>query len=459
MARASLGTIRATCTSAGTSQDTRGSEGVSFFLPHWHPASTRTQRVEARSRIVLPSIPRPRAAVAVVFNSAMNSLTPLRARVAAARRVVVKIGTAVLTDANGRFDGERHAALCEALEAAARDRQIVVVSSGAIALGIERLGLAHRPADLPLKQAAAAVGQSRLMRHYDEQLGGRGRTVAQLLLTHEDVADQVRYLNARQTLAALLATQVIPIINENDTVAVEEIKFGDNDALASLVVGLCDADLLVLLSDVDGLYTRDPRLPGSTPAELVREVAEVTPALLQTATGSRSGLGTGGMAAKLRAAKQAADVGAPTVIAPGKLPGALTAVLAGEALGTVFDAPEGGARLTLRKRWIGHALVPQGVLTVDAGAAAALRVRGSSLLAKGLLEVSGAFLRGSPVDIAEKEGPAFARGLTGYDADALRKIRGARSDAIEELLGYKYLDEVVHRDDLVLLADRSTPNP
>ena len=376
---------------------------------------------------------------------------------AAARRVIVKIGTAVLTDGAGRFDPERHGALCEELAAAASTRQIVVVTSGAIALGVERLGFPGRPTALPLKQAAAAVGQCRLMHRYEEELARRQRTVAQILLTHSDVSERSRYLNARQTVAALLAAKVIPIVNENDTVAVEEIQFGDNDALASLMVGLCDADLLILLSDVDGLFSRDPRLPGDEPATLIPEVAEITPALLQTATASRSGLGSGGMGAKLRAAQRASDVGAPTVIAPGKRRGALTSILAGEPIGTVFDTPETGARLTLRKRWIGHALAPHGLLHVDAGAATALKTRGSSLLSSGIEQVDGAFQRGSLIDICDPTGAIFARGLSGYDADALRKIQGAQSASIEGILGYKYLDEIVHRDDLVLISsDGST---
>ena len=380
----------------------------------------------------------------------------LRDRVATAQRVVVKIGTAVLTDEQGRFDPARHAALCGELAHAAQTRQVVVVSSGAIALGVERLGLGRRPTELPLKQAAAAVGQCRLMHRYEDELARRDRVVGQLLLTHDDVADQRRYLNARQTLLALLGAGAIPIINENDTVAVDEIQFGDNDSLAGLVVGLCDADLLVLLSDVDGLYSRDPRLPGPTPARLLSEVEEISPALEATATGSLSGLGSGGMAAKLRAAKRAADIGAVTVIAAGKRAGVLGSVLAGENTGTVLGSAEGIAgRLRLRQRWIAHALEPAGILRVDAGAEAALRNRGGSLLSSGLVEVEGRFERGSPVAITGPTGQPFARGLSGYSADELRKIRGANSRSIEELLGYKYLDEVVHRDDLVLLGSES----
>jgi glutamate 5-kinase len=376
--------------------------------------------------------------------------TPQRREVATARRVVVKIGSAVLTGDDGRFDPQRHAALCADLSEAARGRDLVVVTSGAIAMGVQRLKLPARPSELPLKQAAAAVGQSRLMHRYETELDAHGHVVAQILLTHADLADRQRYLNARQTLSALLAARVIPIVNENDTVSVEEIRFGDNDTLASLVVGLCDADLLVLLSDVEGLYSRDPRLPGPTPPTLVPEVAEVTPALLATATASRSGVGTGGMATKLMSARRAAEVGARTVIASGRSAGTLPAVLAGDPVGTLFDAPD-EARLTGRKRWIGHALHPLGSLRVDAGAATAIRDRGKSLLPSGLVDVEGDFDRGSPVDIRDTSGKAFARGLSGYASADLRRLRGLRSSEIERTLGYKFLDEIVHRDDLVLL--------
>ena len=371
-----------------------------------------------------------------------------RERIAHARRVVVKIGTAVLTDPAGRFDAPRFAGLCDELAAAGKDRELVLVSSGAIALGVERLGLGQRPVDLPGKQAAAAVGQCRLMQRYAEELGRHGLTVGQLLLTHEDVEDRRRYLNARQTLGALLAQRVIPIINENDTVSVDEIQFGDNDALSGLVVGLCDAELLVLLSDVDGLYDRDPR--DGPMASLISEVAEVTPALEALAGGSRSGVGTGGMIAKVRAARRAAESGALTVIAPGHRPGTLAAVLKGDRVGTLFAAPR--PPLRSRQRWIAHALNARGKLVVDAGAREALLHRGGSLLPSGLRRVEGDFERGCAVDIALEDGAPFARGLAGYGSRELARLCGVRSTEIAPLLGYKYLDEVVHRDDLVLLG-------
>ncbi|MHB1845986.1 MAG: glutamate 5-kinase [Deltaproteobacteria bacterium] len=378
-----------------------------------------------------------------------------RQRAAKAKRVVVKVGTAVLTDAKGRFDPVRFAALCLELAQAAAERELVVVSSGAIALGVARLGLERRPSDLPGKQAAAAVGQCDLMQRYAAALGGHGLVVAQLLLTHADVADRQRYLNARQTLKALLAQRALPVINENDTVSVEEIQFGDNDALAGLVVGLCDAELLVLLSDIDGLFDRDPRDPRAprdattaATARLLPFVPEVTHDIEALAGESRSGVGTGGMIAKVRAARRSAESGAVAVIAPGRKPGVLGAVLRGEEIGTAFGAPR--LPLRSRQRWIAHAQKPKGRLVVDAGAREALLHRGGSLLPPGLREVVGDFARGAPVEIAGPDGQPFARGLTGYGAAELAKLCGHKTSEIAQLLGYKYLNEIVHRDDLVL---------
>ncbi|HUB10135.1 MAG TPA: glutamate 5-kinase [Myxococcales bacterium] len=373
----------------------------------------------------------------------------LRAKVLQARRLVVKVGTAVLTDPSGRFDASHFEALATELAEVARRRELIVVSSGAIALGVEALGLVARPTDLPGKQAAAAVGQCWLMHQYAQQLGRQHLAVGQMLLTHEDFADRRRYLNARQTLGALLAAKAVPVINENDTVSVEEIQLGDNDSLAALVVGLCDAELLVLLSDVEGLFDADPK--AAADARLVEQVPEVTPEIEALAGGSRGGLGTGGMTAKVRAARRASDSGALTVIASGRRPGVLGALLRGENVGTIFGAPR--PPLRARQRWIAHALHPKGLLVVDDGARDALRRRGSSLLPSGLTEVRGDFDRGEAVEIAGPDGKAFARGLAGYGSRELARLAGVRSGEIERVLGYKYLDEIVHRDDLVLLEE------
>ncbi len=371
----------------------------------------------------------------------------LRSRAAGARRVVVKIGSAVLADAAGRFAADRFSALCADIAEAAREREVVIVSSGAIALGVRELSLPSRPVSLPGKQAAAAVGQCLLMQLYGAELSRRGRRAGQVLLTHDDVADRRRYLNARQTLQALVANGVVPVVNENDTVAVEEIQFGDNDALAGLVAGLWDAELLVLLSDVDGLYDRDPAVPG---ARRITEVALVTEEIEALAGNSRSGVGTGGMIAKVRAARRAAESGTLSIVAAGRTPGVLPALLRGEEIGTLFGAPREALRA--RQRWIAHALEARGRLHVDAGAREAIVTRGGSLLASGLRRVEGAFGRGEAVEIAGEDGRPFARGLAGYGSEELARLCGARSAEIEARLGYKYLDEVVHRDDLVLLA-------
>ncbi|MFN7130535.1 MAG: glutamate 5-kinase, partial [Myxococcales bacterium] len=274
------------------------------------------------------------------------------------RRLVVKIGTGVLTDSKGRFDAVHFSRLTADLADAARNRELVVVSSGAVALGVERLELKSRPKDIPGKQAAAAVGQSLLMHRYEGALGPAGFRTAQILLTHDDLANRKRYLNARRALERLLEQKVVPIINENDTVAVDELKFGDNDTLAGLVVGLLGAELLVILSDVDGLYTADPRVDAS--AKKLDEVQKVNAEIERLAGGSISGVGTGGMFTKIRAAKRASQAGCPTVIAPGKRMGALAQVLAGEPLGTWFHAE--AAPLTGRKRWMAHAMKPKGEL-------------------------------------------------------------------------------------------------
>jgi glutamate 5-kinase len=368
-----------------------------------------------------------------------------------ARRVVVKIGTNALTNATGRFDRAHFEALCAALCDAAQDRELVVVSSGAIALGVERLGLPARPRDIPGKQACAAVGQSRLVQAYESAFEGRDRTVAQVLLTHDDVQDRRRYLNARHAFAWLLAAKVVPVVNENDTVSVAEIKFGDNDTLAGLVAGLVEADLLVVLSDVEGLFTADPRKDPR--AKRVPEVRGVTGELLSIAGGSVSAVGTGGMATKVRAAAKVAELGIQAVICSGQQPDALRRVLAGEDVGTLFCAEENPRRA--REAWIAHALRPRGRLHADAGARRAVVEGGRSLLPSGLRRVEGDFQKGDPVDLVDEAGVAFARGLAAYDADELRKIAGHRSSEIEAVLGFRYLDEAVHRDDLALLAESS----
>ena len=369
----------------------------------------------------------------------------------AAGRVVVKIGTNALTNATGRFDPGHFAALADDLLRVAEERELVVVSSGAIALGAEALGYASRPRDIPGKQACAAVGQSRLMHAYEEAFARRSRKVAQVLLTHEDVQDRRRYLNARHALARLLDARVVPIVNENDTVSIAEIKFGDNDTLAALVAGLVEADALVVLSDVEGLFTADPRKDPS--ARLLSEVRDVDPAVLALSGGSASPLGTGGMATKVRAAARVAELGIRAVICSGQEGGVVSRVLSGAAVGTLFEPREG--KRSARDAWIAHALRPKGRLIVDAGARRAVVELKKSLLPSGIRSVEGDFDKGDPVDLADESGAVFARGLATYDAEEMKRIAGRKSGEIEAILGYRYLDEAVHRDDLVELeADR-----
>lgn len=371
----------------------------------------------------------------------------MREQLRDARRVLVKIGTNALTHATGRFNRPHFEALMEDLRAAAKERELIIVSSGAIALGVEALGLLSRPRDIPSKQACAAVGQSRLMRAYEDAFAQSGLVVAQLLLTHEDVQDRRRYLNARHALARLLEAQVVPVINENDTVSVDELKFGDNDTLAGLVAGLVEPQAVVVLSDVEGLYEEDPR--HNPQAALIPEIAHVTEEVLARAGGSGSAVGTGGMSTKVRAAARVTELGIPCVITSGQVTGRLQAVLRGEPVGTLFLAD--GTKRAARNAWIAHALFPKGALVVDDGAKRAVLELKKSLLPSGIVRVEGSFGAGDPVDLLDAEGRAFARGLATYGAEELEKLRGRKSSEIEARLGYRSLDEAVHRNDLAVL--------
>ena len=363
------------------------------------------------------------------------------------RRVVVKVGSGLVADAGTGPDPARIGRLAADLAAiAARPLEVALVSSGAIASGTARLGLKERPRSIPEKQAAAAAGQVALMWHYEQAFAAHGRRVAQILLTQEDISHRARYLNARNTLLTLLGYGVLPIINENDTVAVEEIKVGDNDNLAALVAYLVEADLLVLLSDTDGLYTGDPhRAPTARRIELVETI---TPEMERLA-GAQGPLGTGGMVTKLRAAQKAMAAGIPMVIADGRRAGVLEAILGGEPVGTYFKPRDD--RLTARKRWIAFATPTVGSLEVDAGARRALVERGKSLLPSGVVKVEGEFSAGDAVSVRDAEGREFARGIVNYEAREVARIMGAKTGDIERILGYRVVDEVIHRDDLVIL--------
>jgi glutamate 5-kinase len=371
-------------------------------------------------------------------------------KLARARRLVVKVGSGLVTAPAAGLDPARIDAVADEIATVLVDgREVVLVSSGAIVAGMARLGLTDRPRSIPARQAAAAVGQSALMQRYEAAFARHGRTVAQILLTQDDIGSRARYLNARNTLTTLLGYGVVPIVNENDTVAVEEIKVGDNDNLSALVAHLADADLLVVLTDVDGLYVGDPlRDPR---ARKLDTVEAVTPEIERLVWSDAGRIAVGGMATKLQAAQKAAAAGVPMVIASGRAPGTLARVLRGEPVGTYF--PPRGDRLAARKRWIAFAVPPRGRLFVDAGARRALTDGGKSLLPSGVVDVEGEFEAGEVVAlcVAGGDGREFARGVVNFDAAEVRKIRRVRTSEIEGLLGYRSFDEVVHRDNLVVL--------
>ena len=365
------------------------------------------------------------------------------------RRLVVKVGTGTLTERAGRFDHENCARLAKELAEAAKGRTLVLVTSGAVALGAERLGLVrHRgkPWDIPTKQACAAVGQPHLMAAWGDALVRHGLQVGQVLLTADDLASRKRFLNARRTFQRLHEQGVVPVVNENDTVAVDEIKVGDNDTLASLVAGCVEADLVAMLTDVEGLYDRNPSDPG---AALVPDIPRITAEIERIAGGAGSERSVGGMATKVRAARRLSAQGVTTALLSGRRPGALAALLAGDRVGTVF-AP-GRERLSSRQGWLAAAARGKGVILVDPGARRALTEQGRSLLPSGVKGVEGQFGVGDPVDIAVDADRPFARGLAGYGADEVRRIAGLKTGEIVRALGYKYLDEIVHRNDLVVL--------
>jgi glutamate 5-kinase len=374
-----------------------------------------------------------------------------------ARRAVVKVGSNVLAGPSGLRPARLRALAGEIATLVDGGLEIVVVSSGAIAAGAAPLGgLARHRHRIEWRQAAAAVGQIRLMAAWERAFAARDRHVAQVLLTHADLADRRRYLNARNTLRTLLDLGKVPIVNENDTVAVEEIKFGDNDNLSALTASLVEADVLVMLSDVDGLHTADPRLePGATAVRVARPEDDV---LAHAPGPARSGVGTGGMASKVAAARKAAAAGIPTVIADGNRAGVLAAVFDPAAeVGTLILAD--GDPLAHRKHWIAYTLRPAGTLHVDAGAERAVARGGRSLLPSGVTAVDGTFGVGDCVRCVGPDGREFARGLTNYGAAELGKIKGAHTRDIERLLGYKGSDEVIHRDHLALLTPRASTLP
>jgi glutamate 5-kinase len=362
------------------------------------------------------------------------------------KRVVIKIGSGVITNSAG-LDLDRIATFCEDVQQLRqRGYEVILVSSGAVAAGKADLGIVGKPKTIPLKQAAAAIGQSRLMRAYKDALRHHGLKAGQVLLTRDDLANRRRYLNARNTLMTLLEYGIVPIINENDTVVVDEIRFGDNDNLSAMATNLVEAQLLVILSDVDGLYDSDPR--SNPEARLISEVERLTPEIEAMAGIEGSDLGTGGMITKLKAAKRATLYGAGTAIINGRTAHNLLYLFDGHELGTYFLPARDP--MAARKHWIAFTKKPKGKLILDEGAQKALTERGKSLLPSGIFKLDGSFERGDAVRLCDLDGNEFAKGVTNYTSAELSRIIGRKTKEITEILGYQYGDEVVHRDNLVM---------
>lgn len=368
-----------------------------------------------------------------------------------ARKVVVKIGTSLLATQRCGINMRRLRKFAGQM-AAMRQRavQVVVVSSGAICAGMQRLGFKERPYSMPDKQAAAAVGQGLLMKAYDEAFGKHHIVVGQILLTQEDFSSRIRYSNAYHTIRILLKQGVIPVINENDSVAVDEIRFGDNDTLSAQVASLIEADLLVILSDVEGLYTEDPRYVKN--GSLIEEVHEITASMERVSKKAGTKNSVGGMYTKIRAARIATQAGVATLIANGTTENILIGILNGERLGTLFvPASPGGKRLGARKRWIAFTLKSKGSVIVDDGARQALLKGGKSLLPSGIIKVTGSFKYGDAVTLVDTSGKQLAKGLANYSAAEMDAIKGLRTTEIEKRLGSKEYDEAIHRDNMVIL--------
>ena len=364
------------------------------------------------------------------------------------KRIVVKIGSNILTDEKEGLDTRRISSIASDIsELQDMGYAVVLVSSGAVAAGMRKLGLKEKPKDVQLKQAAAAVGQSSLMWAYEKGFGEHGKKVAQILLTRDDFSDRERYINSKNTLFTLLQYGIVPVINENDTVATDEIKFGDNDHLASLVAGLVEAERLVILSDVEGLCSIDPG--KSHKAVLIKTVDEITPGIEASAGAAGSAVGTGGMYSKILAAKKAVNNGITVNIISGKKSGLIISLLKGNSHGTEFRAKK--ERLSSRQGWIVYGSRAKGSLHLDSGAVKALLHGGKSLLPSGVVSLDGKFETGDAVYCVDSAEKRIAKGITNYSSAEINKIKGKKTSEIEKILGYRYSDEIIHRDNLVVL--------
>jgi len=373
-----------------------------------------------------------------------------RAVLKGVKRVVVKVGSGVLTSSNDLNTDVIENLASQMFDLWTNGLEIILVSSGAIAAGLRKMGLKKRPQSVSQQQAVAAIGQSRLIMAYEEAFGHYGQRVAQVLLTRDDLTHRRRYLNARNTLLTLLSWKIIPVINENDTVVVDEIKFGDNDNLSAMVTGMTESQLLVNLTNIDGYFDKDPRIHRD--ATLIEVVEKVDRKIISDANAIPGFLGTGGMASKVRAAQKVAIAGVPTIIANGLKPDILKNIFAGKSEGTVFLPSE--ERLCHKKHWIVFTKSPKGVIVIDKGAENAILRQGKSLLPSGIVAVEGRFSVGNAVLLVNEKGLELAMGLVNYHSGDIRKIKGLKTSDIESELGFKHDDEVVHRDNLVITDEK-----
>lgn len=366
------------------------------------------------------------------------------------KRIVIKLGTSTITHENGLLN-------ISSIESIVRQianlhnsgKEVILVSSGAIGAGIGKLRLKSKPKTIPEKQAAAAVGQGVLMHIYEKLFAEYGQTVAQILLTREDVSHRVRFLNARNAIFTLLENNVIPIINENDAVVVEEIKFGDNDTLSAYVTSLVEADLLILLTDIDGFYDSDPHI--NPQAKLINYINKISPEIEAAAGDTKTKLGTGGMSTKIKAAKIAVTSGASMVIGNGSIPNIITDIISGKTIGTWFSPSE--KPLNARQRWIAYNTKIKGKIFVDKGAKEAITENKKSLLPSGIIKISGKFSEGQVVSVMNIDDKEFARGIVNYSSNEIDKIKGLNSSQIDIVLGHKNYDEVIHKDNMVILNE------